>query len=327
MVRYDIATKEPTVTTIAVTGATGFLGRHLTPLLQDRWGENEVALLNSSDYDLMDPVQVQAMFDDLKPRFVIHLAAYSGGIGANREFPADFYHRNTMLTTLMFDAAARNGVEKLIVFMGGCGYPRTSTSPISEDQMWNGLPQPESEGYSMAKKMGIIASRAYRQQHGLNSVVLLPGNMYGEFDNFRDGESHVVPGMLRRYLEAKRNGDDSVAMWGTGEPVRDFVYAGDVAACIPWFLENYDSSEPVNISSGTTTSIKELAETIKETVGYEGTIQWDATKPNGQMIKIFNIDHLNSLGLTCPTPMREGLQRAAAWLEANYDDHGDGLRL
>src|SRR5262249_18717682 len=158
---------------------------------------------------------------------------------------------------------------------------------------------------------------SYRQQYGLNSVVLIPGNMYGEYDNFRNDESHVIPAMVRRYFEASRQAAERVVMWGSGTPVRDFVYAGDVARVLPWFLDHSDSSEPVNISSGTTTSIRELAETVKELVGYRGEIVWDTTKPDGQMVKIFGVARLHGLGLSCPTTLREGLARTIAWLGRN----------
>jgi GDP-L-fucose synthase len=275
----------------------------------------------------MDPGQVTRMFRDRKPEVLVHLAAYSGGIGANRAFPADFYYRNTLLTALVFEQAARSGVKKLVYPMGGCSYPAKATSPISEDQMWQGYPQPESAGYSAAKKMGIVASIGYRAQYGLNSVVIVPGNMYGEYDNFRNEESHVVPAMVRRYFEAKRAGLPQVAMWGSGKPVRDFVYAGDVARCIPYFIENYDSSEPVNLSSGTTTPIKELAEAIKEVVGYKGEIVWDSLKPDGQMVKIFDTTRMKSLDLSCPTSLLDGLRKTADWLARNYVARGDGIRL
>jgi len=193
--------------------------------------------------------------------------------------------------------------------------------------MWNGYPQQESAGYSVAKKMGIVASESYRQQYGLNSVVLIPGNLYGEYDNFRTEESHVVPAMVRRYFETKQRGEKSITMWGDGSPVRDFAYAGDVARLIPWFIENYDSSEPVNISSGTETSIRYLAETIKEKMGWDGTIEWDTSKPNGQMVKIFDVKRLNALGLSCDTPLSEGLDRTIKWFEKNYAAASDGLRL
>jgi len=211
--------------------------------------------------------------------------------------------------------------------MGGCSYPAKATSPIDESQLWNGYPQNESAGYSTAKMMGTVASRSYRQQYGLNSVVLIPGNMYGEYDNFSTLDSHVVPAFVRRYYEAMRDGLDEVVMWGTGIAQRDFVYAADVARLIPWFIDNYDSSEPVNISAGTTTSIRELATTIAELVDFKGKIVWDDTKPDGQLVKIFSVDRLKSLGLSCDTPLHDGLKNTIDWFAANYDARSDGLRL
>lgn len=313
--------------TIVVTGATGFLGSHLMPVLEKKYGAENVKGLCSKDYDLMDYGQFDKMLQDLRPEVLIHLAAYSGGIGANRKYPADFYFINTILTANGFELAAKYGVKKMIYTMGGCSYPSTATSPINEEQMWQGYPQLESAGYSSAKKMGIVASQSYRIQHGLNSVVLIPGNMYGEYDNFRLDESHVVPAMLRRYFEAKRDNLDKIVMWGTGAPARDFVYAGDVAEAIAWFVENFDQTGPINISSGTTTSIKELAETIKEMTGFKGTIEWDTDKPDGQMIKIFDVAKMKSLGLNCPTSLKDGLKKTAEWLARNYESHGDGIRL
>lgn len=312
---------------IVVTGARGFLGRHAVPVLRERYGPAAVVGLSSSDYDLTDPPAVRRLLEDHQPEIIVHLAGYVGGIGANRARPADFFHRNLLMMANMFQAAAAFGIRKLVYPMGGCSYPATAVSPIGEDQMWQGYPQPDSAAYSSAKKMGIVASEAYRQQHGLNSVVIIPGNMYGEYDNFRVEESHVVPGLVRRFYEAAAAGTPEVVCWGTGCPTRDFVYAGDVARCLPFFIEKYESGEPVNISSGSTTSIRELAETIRELVRYEGRLCWDASKPDGQKFKIFDVKRLNGLGLSCDTSLREGLTRTVEWFTANYPSRGDGLRL
>lgn len=312
---------------ILVTGATGFLGRHTMQALEKAYGSKVVKGVSSRDYDLMKPDDVEAMFRNEKPDVVVHLAAYSGGIGANRTYPADFYYRNTLLTALTFEQSARNKIGKLIYTMGGCSYPAKATSPIDETQLWNGYPQPESAGYSTAKMMGTVASRSYREQYGLNSNVLIPGNLYGEYDNFTRLDSHVVPAMIRRYYEAQRDGLEEVVMWGTGKPERDFAYAADVAALIPWFIENYDTSEPVNISSGTRTPIRTLAETIAKLVNFQGTIKWDTEKPDGQMVKIFDTARLSGLGLSCDTPLEEGLTRTIDWFAKNYDGAMDGLRL
>lgn len=312
---------------VLLTGASGFLGRHTLPVLQEAYGAENVVGVSAKDYDLMDRTAVDRMITELRPEVVVHYAAYSGGIGANRTYPADFYYRNTVLTAHVFDAAARGGVKKLVYPMGGCSYPATVKSPISEDQLWMGYPQNESAGYSTAKMMGTVAARSYRQQYGLDAVVMIPGNMYGEYDNFSRLDSHVVPAMIRRYYEAQKDGLDEVVMWGTGKPERDFVYAADVAATIPFFIDRYDSSDPVNISSGQRTPIKELAETIARLVNFEGRISWDAEKPDGQMTKIFATERLKALGLSCDTPLEEGLRRTIDWFAANYENAGDGLRL
>jgi GDP-L-fucose synthase len=314
-------------TRVLLTGASGFLGRHTKPVLENRYGSDNVVAVSSRDCDLMDRGQVDRLLSETKPEIVVHYAAYSGGIGANKTYPADFYYRNTILTAHMFDAAARHGAKKLVYPMGGCSYPSTATSPIDEAQLWHGYPQQESAGYSTAKMMGTVAARSYRTQYGLDASIIIPGNMYGEYDNFDRLNSHVVPAMIRRYYEAMRDGANQVVMWGTGRPQRDFVYAGDVAATIPFFIEDFPETGPVNISSGTCVSIRELATTIAELVGYGGEIVWDTEKPDGQMVKIFSVERMQALGLECPTSLREGLGKTIPWFAANYPRATDGLRL
>lgn len=312
---------------VLLTGARGFLGRHTLPVLQARYGAENVVAVSSEHADLMDRSEVEALLERTKPDAIVHYAAYSAGIGANRAWPADFYFRNTMLTALMFEAAAKRGIDKLVYPMGGCSYPADARSPIGEDQLWRGYPQDESAGYSTAKMMGTVAGKSYRRQYGLRTSVIIPGNMYGEYDNFDRQASHVVPAMIRRYYESQLEGADTIAMWGTGRPQRDFVYAGDVAALIPYFIEEYDSEEPINISQGKPMEIRLLAETISRMVEFKGEIQWDTSKPDGQMIKIFDPARLNALGLACDTSLESGLQRTIDWFAANFDGTKDGLRL
>ena len=312
---------------VLLTGASGFLGRHTLPVLAERYGRDNVVAVSSRDADLMDRAAVDRLLSTHKPEVIVHLAAYSGGIGANRTYPADFYFRNTIISALMFDAAARHRVRKMVYPLGGCSYPAKATSPIDEAQLWTGFPQPDSAPYSTAKMMGTVAAFSYHRQFGLDTALIIPGNMYGEYDNFHPLDSHVVPAMIRRYHEAGLNRAEEVVMWGTGHPERDFVYAADVARTIPYFIEQYSSNDWVNISSGVRTPIRKLAETIAELLGYHGRITWDTSKPDGQMVKIFDTRRMATLGLSCDTTLREGLTRTIAWFARHYAERGDGLRL
>ncbi len=300
---------------ILVTGATGFLGRHIVPALRGAC-QAEVVGVGRRDADLLQPGQAEALLAAVQPDAVIHLAARVGGILANRDYPAEFFHENITINTSFFHAAWRAGVRKLVTLMGGCSYPAAAQSPIGENQMWDGYPQAESAAYSVARKMLLVQSAAYRQQYGFNSVVLVPGNVYGEWDNYNLESSHVIPALIRKYLEAAEQNRPSITAWGSGRPTRDFVYAGDVAALIPWFLEHYDSSEPVNISTGTRISVRELAAAVKTATGFRGRIEWDATRPDGQQDKIFDVTRLHQLGLKCSTSLPAGLERTVAWYRA-----------
>lgn len=302
---------------ILITGATGFLGHHIEPVVRNAY-RNKIVTVGSSDYDLTYEANVEKMYKNINPSIVIHLAAYVGGIGANRQYPAEFFFRNIMINSLTIHYAYKLGVRKLITLIGGCSYPALAKSPMDESQMWEGFPQFESAPYSVAKKMALVQSESYRRQYNFNSIVLIPGNVYGEHDNFSLEDAHVIPAMIRKFYEAKQAGNDKVVLWGSGRPIRDFVYSSDVAKLIPYFLENYNTSEPINISTGLGVSIKEVAEIIKDLVGYKGQLVWDSSKPDGQMNKIFSADKLNSLGLSCLTILREGLTKTIKWFIENH---------
>ena len=299
---------------ILITGASGFLGHHIVPRIRENFA-GEIFTPTRAQYDLLDSQAVYQMFRDFRPDCVVHLAAKSGGIIDNQQHPADYFYQNMAVNLHVFAAAQQVGIKKLVTFMGGCSYPSDAKSPIDEGQMWRGFPQVESAGYSVAKKTLLVQSWAYRKQHGLNSIVLIPGNVYGEWDNFNLQEAHVIPALIRKYVEATERGDPEITAFGTGKPTRDFVYAGDVAETVPWFIKHYDSSDPVNISTGRRISIRELAETIKTVTGFPGRIVWDASKPDGQMDKIFDVARLNQLGLYCRTSLHDGLTRTLSWFK------------
>jgi len=290
------------------------------PRLQAAFPGAELIGLGRKDYDLLQPGVPAKMFKELQPDCVVHMAAKCGGLITNKKRPADFFYENLVMNTHTLHEAYKAGVKKFITFMGGCSYPSDAQSPIDESQMWKGYPHVDSAGYSVAKKMLLTQSWAYRVQHNFNSVVLIPGNVYGEWDNFNLEESHVIPALIRKYIEARDRGDKTITAFGTGAPTRDFVYAGDVADAIPWFISNYDSSEPVNISAGRRISIRELAETVKKTTGFQGEIVWDASKPDGQMDKIFDVSRLSALGLSCRTSLEDGLKRSVAWFLESRDN-------
>lgn len=297
---------------ILVTGATGFLGHHIVPVLRAAF-DAEVIGVGRKDYDLLEPGQAETMLAAIKPDAVVHLAARVGGIIANKKYPAEFFYQNVTINTALFHAAYKAGVNKLLSLIGSCCYPEEAHSPCGEAQLWNGLPNLGSVGYAAAKKMVLVQSWSYRQQYGFNSIALIPGNVYGEWDNFNLQDAHVVPALLRKYLEALERGQTQVVAFGTGQPARDFVYAGDVAAVIPWFLAHYDSSDPVNVSTGTRITIRELAETVKQVTGFEGHIIWDSSLPDGQMDKILDVTRMRKLGLNCPTTIEQGLLRTFQW--------------
>ena len=302
---------------VLVTGASGFVGSNLRPLLQGTGCELICPL--HRDYDLLEPEQVRRMFSDARPQIVLHLAGLVGGILANQERPADFLYQNLLMGTTVLHEAWRAGVEKYITLMGGCSYPGQAPSPIKETELWKGYPQPESAPYSLAKAMSSVQAAAYRRQYGFNAIVLVPGNLYGPHDNFDLRNSHVIPALIRKVHEARTKGSDEIVMWGSGRPVRDFIYVKDACQAILLAAETYNGSDLINISSGVPVTIRELVETVVALSGFRGGIRWDTTKSDGQMLKGYDVSRMREwLGYAPPTLLREGLRQTIAWFETNH---------
>jgi GDP-L-fucose synthase len=301
-----------------VTGANGFVGRNLMPLLAE--AGCAVVAPSRSDYNLLEQVDVRRLMGDAQPEVVFHLAALSGGILANRDHPADFCYQNLLMNTMVAHESWRAGVRKFVTLIGGCSYPAQADNPIREADLWNGYPQQESAAYSLAKRMAVVMAEAYRRQHGFDAVALVPGNLYGPHDNFDLQNAHVIPATIRKFIEARNRGDSEIVAWGTGAPVRDFIYVRDACEVILIAAERYSGPEIINLSSGVPTTIRELIETVAELTGFQGQVRWDASKPDGQMLKQFDVARMEKwLGYRCPTTLREGLASTIAWFEQHYD--------
>ena len=303
---------------VLVAGASGFIGRNLVELMRAR--RIEPLTPARADYDLREQVQVRRMLAELKPDVVFHLAGLVGGIDANRERPADFHYENLIMGAMMLHESWRAGVKKYITLLGGCSYPANAPNPIKETGLFQGLPQAESAPYSLAKAMSVVQASAYRAQYGFNAIALVPGNIYGPHDNFDLNSSHVIPALIRKFLAAKEAHAPEMVAWGTGRPVRDFVYVTDACEAILLAAETYDGADIINISSGVPVTIRELAETIAELTGYRGRVVWDTTKPDGQMLKEFDVTRMRQwLGHECRTSLRDGLRLTINWVLANRD--------
>jgi GDP-L-fucose synthase len=308
---------------IVVTGSSGFLGRNLIPLLRE--SSHEVVALDSKSGDLTDLGTFSNLLNKHQPELIIHLAGLVGGIQANRSMPASFFYTNQSLTTNLFEAA-KNLNARIFITIGGCSYPGNATSPISEGQMWEGYPQVDSAPFSVAKKTAITAADAYRFQYGLDTKVIVPGNMYGPHDNFRSSESHVVPALIRKFHEAKVANAKSIPIWGSGRATRDFVYVGDVARIVSELVQIHDIPNLMNISSGNEVSIRSLAELLQKTIAPEIDLEFDTTAPEGQLHKIFSIKKMEELGLRAEMSLEEGLGKTYEWLVSEISHRSKSLR-
>jgi GDP-L-fucose synthase len=297
---------------VCVTGGAGFLGSFVVEKLKARGAE--VFIPTIEKYDLTQMDSIKKMYDDSCPDLVIHLAAQVGGIGANREHPAEFFYNNLMMGVQLIDEAYRRKIEKFLALGTICAYPKFTPVPFKEEDLWGGYPEETNAPYGLAKKMLLVQSQAYRDQYGYNSIFLMPVNLYGPRDNFNPESSHVIPALIRKCLEAKKTGSESIEVWGDGSPTREFLYVEDAAEGILLAAEKYNSSEPVNLGSGMEISIKELITLIAKLTGYEGKLVWNTSKPNGQPRRRLDVSRAEKeFGFKAQVNFGEGLHRTIDW--------------
>lgn len=302
---------------ICITGGAGFLGHHLVENIKKR-GAKEIFIPTIEAYDLVQQKDIIRMLDDSRPDVIIHLAAHVGGIGANREHPAEFFYDNLMMGVQLIHESWKRGVEKFVAIGTVCAYPKFTPVPFREDDIWNGYPEETNAPYGLAKKMLLVQSQSYRQQYGFNSLFLIPVNLYGPRDNFRPESSHVIPALIKKCVEAKENRAEEVVIWGDGSPTREFIYVDDAAEGIASATELYNGSEPVNIGSGNEISIKDLAQLIARLTGFEGQLIFDTTKPNGQPRRGLDVSRAEKLfGFRAKMGFEEGLRRTIDWYLQN----------
>jgi GDP-L-fucose synthase len=301
---------------ITVTGGAGFLGSFLVERLRAAGAEVYVPLIE--DYDLTRLDDIRRMYDVGQPQLVIHLAAKVGGIGANRANPGSFFYDNLMMGAQLMHEGYLRRLEKYVALGTICAYPKLTPSPFREDDIWNGYPEETNAPYGLAKKMQLVQAQAYRAQYGFGAVVLFPVNLYGPRDNFDLQSSHVIPAMIRKFVEARERGDDRVVLWGDGSPTREFLYVEDAAEAVALAAERYEASDPVNLGSGREVSIHELAEKIRALSGYGGSVVWDTSQPNGQPRRCLDVSRARErFGFVARTALEEGLARTIDWYLAN----------
>ena len=308
---------------VIVTGGAGFLGSFLVRKLRAR-GTAEIIVPRSSEYDLRHLDAIRQLLRDTSAQrpadLVIHLAARVGGIGANREHPAEFFYDNLMMGVQLLHESWRAGISKFVAIGTVCAYPKFTPVPFKEKDLWIGYPEETNAPYGLAKKTLLVQSQAYRAQYGYNSIFLLPTNLYGPGDSFDPQTSHVIPALIRKCIEAKEQGDDSIVAWGDGSPTREFLYVEDAAEGILLASERYNQSLPVNLGSTHEISIRNLLEAIANLAGFQGDIVWDTSKPNGQPRRKLDTSQARALfGFEATTPFEEGLQKTVVWYQGQKD--------
>jgi nucleoside-diphosphate-sugar epimerase len=304
--------------TVMVTGGAGFLGSHLVDELESRSDNVEIFVPRSDEYDLREKSDIKDAFEDSGADTVIHLAATVGGIGANRENPGRYFYDNAVMGIELIEQSRQYDVDKCTILGTICAYPNHTPIPFKEQNLFNGYPEETNAPYGIAKKALLTQSKAYRKQWDFNSIYLLPVNLYGPRDDFDLESSHVIPAIIRKCIEARDRGDSSITAWGTGEPTREFLYVKDAAEGILDATERYDSSDPVNLGSGEEISIRELVEMIVNETGFEGEIEWDTSKPDGQPRRKLDTTRAKErFNWEASTEFRNGLQETIEWYEQN----------
>lgn len=304
-------------TRILVTGGSGFLGSHVVEELELRGiPVGQVLVPRSADYDLVREDSVARLFRDMRPDVVVHLAAVVGGIGANSARPGEFFYKNLMMGVQLMEQARLSGVRRFLTVGTVCSYPKDTAVPFHEEDLWGGYPEETNAPYGIAKKALLVQGQAYRRQYGFPATHLLVVNLYGPRDDFDPATSHVIPALVKKCVEARDEGLDRVVVWGDGSPTREFLYVKDAARGIVLALERYGDAEPVNLGSGTEISIRELVSKIATLTGFEGSIEWDDSRPNGQPRRCLDVSRARErFGFVARTGLDEGLAETVRWYE------------
>lgn len=297
---------------VFVAGHRGLVGSAVVRNLKAK-GFRKLILKGREELDLLDQAQVRDFFRREQPEYVIVAAAKVGGILHNQRHQADFLYENLMVSCNVIQAAAESGAEKLLYLGSSCIYPREAPQPISESSLLSGPLEPTNEGYALAKIAGLKLCEKYHEQYGKRFISVMPTNLYGIGDNFHPEHSHVIPGMMRRFHEAKARGDEQVTVWGTGRPRREFLFVDDLAEALYVLLRDYEEAQTINVGTGADVTIRELSELMAETVGFAGKLVFDESKPDGTPRKVLDVSRIKALGWSPQIDLREGLRRTYAW--------------